>query len=435
MAFRRKLRRGQGLLYTFAGIGLLLFYGYILPAHLDVKKLVDKESCPACFADNLCGQFQSGEFELVGWHRFSLLSWFNGRNVYQAVWKPISQAVVLKKLATDNELAQIDSELCKYFHNGQGEDDGPCDPGKSVESLENRVFKEKSDLLGLSNGQLSSVTIDVRALKTVKFFDDVDLLQCVDNQVMMDWLVHYSLHHSSTPHLHNLITILLTNQEPIIPMVFPQSRGSFSWPFPEYYGGCGRLAVFQYIGQPLDSYYNYPWLLRAHFALQLLKIAQNFSSNKEKIALYPTDWSANNFAVDWSSKQIYLVDMENIIIVNQTRIKERRSPGWDTKHAADRFGCDNCFSFHVQDLCTHMFTDHNFHGVCGGLLSRTPYSPGIPGGFLHSAPSDVIARHPELLGLIEDCATSAKSGGRQQLAKLIMEILQSELYDVDLQSF
>ena len=35
---------------------------------------------------------------------------------------------------------------------------------------------------GLSNGQLSSVTIDVRALKTVKFFDDVDLLQCVDNQ-------------------------------------------------------------------------------------------------------------------------------------------------------------------------------------------------------------------------------------------------------------
>ena len=66
---------------------------------------------------------------MVGWHRFSLLSWLNGRNVYQAVWKPISQAVVLKKLATDKELANIDSELCKYFRNGQEEDDGPCEPG------------------------------------------------------------------------------------------------------------------------------------------------------------------------------------------------------------------------------------------------------------------------------------------------------------------
>ena len=43
---------------------------------------------------------------------------------------------------------------------------------------------------GLSNGQLSSVTIDVRALKTVRFFDDVDILQCVEDQACNHCIIY-----------------------------------------------------------------------------------------------------------------------------------------------------------------------------------------------------------------------------------------------------
>ncbi len=35
-----------------------------------------------------------------------------------------------------------------------------------------------------------------------------------------------------------------------------------------------------YLSQHVFSYYGHPWLLRAHFALELLKIAQIFSDNK-----------------------------------------------------------------------------------------------------------------------------------------------------------
>eukprot|EP00088_Acartia_fossae_P007926 TRINITY_DN13731_c0_g1_i1.p1 TRINITY_DN13731_c0_g1~~TRINITY_DN13731_c0_g1_i1.p1 ORF type:complete len:431 (-),score=30.57 TRINITY_DN13731_c0_g1_i1:137-1429(-) len=421
---RIRLQRNKGIGYFIAAGTLLLFYTKLLPIHLNTQTLTSSESCPACYSQNLCSNFKSDEFELVGWDRFSLAKLLNERNVFQAVWKPRSQAVVLKKLGTDRELINLDNRLCNYFHSE------PCDSKKAVESLENLVLQHKSNLQGLGNGELSSITLNVDKLKILPLFEDVDVLQCVSDQNLVDFIVHNSLHHRSLPHIHNLLTVLLVNQEPVISMIFPQSRG---WPFPDYYGGCGRLAVFQYIGQPLDSYYNYSWVLRAYFALQLLKLAQLFSKNKYGLALYPTDWSANNFAVDWSTKQLYLVDMENIILVNQTRVIHMKAPGWDIQHAADRFGCADCFSFHTQDLCTHAYTDHNYHGVCGGLLSKKPYSPGLPGGLLHSTPTQVLTRYPELLGLIEECALSSKPGGREQTAKLLIEILQSELQDVNIQ--
>ena len=39
-----------------------------------------------------------------------------------------------------------------------------------------------------------------------------------------------------------------------------------------------------------------------------------------------------------------------------------------------------------------LISDHNYHGVCGGLLSQHPYSPGLPGGLLHSTPPAIIDR-------------------------------------------
>ena len=40
-----------------------------------------------------------------------------------------------------------------------------------------------------------------------------------------------------------------------------------------------------------------------------------------------------------------------------------------------------------------LISDHNYHGVCGGLLSQHPYSPGLPGGLLHSTPPAIIDRY------------------------------------------
>jgi len=449
---KRKLRLNQRkcLFYLFAFLFNLCLYKYALPVHLDLLHQAALYTCPACYGLNLCEQVKSGDIELIGSHRWTLSKVWNERNVFLARWHSRNQTVVLKNLATDQELAQLDQAVCSFAQSHRANPAAGCVPGQAAADMARTLAQPKSDLQGLSIGQLTSVTLSRRQLSTLAQFARVDLLRCAADQRLIDLLTHRSLHHFSRPSLTNLATILLANPEPLVSIVFGESgydnneadsntltaatsagtSGAWQLPLPVYHGACGRLAVFSYVGRSVDSYYGSSWYLRAHFALQLLELAKKLSGLKNGLALYPTDWSANNFAVD-KSFRVYLVDLENIIIVNQTRIKQNKAPGWDTYHSADRFGCKHCFSFSAEDLCSHAHTDHNYHGVCGGLLSSDPYSPGLPGGLLHSVPRDLLARHPLLPGLLDQCWQSTKSGGREEAAQLIMEILRSELEDVD----
>jgi len=46
----------------------------------------------------------------------------------------------------------------------------------------------------------------------------------------------------------------------------------------------------------------------------------------------------------------------------------------------------------------------------------------------------LFARHPLLPRLLDECWKSSKPGGREEAADLIIEILRSELVDLDLQN-
>ena len=94
------------------------------------------------------------------------------------------------------------------------------------------------------------------------------------------------------------------------------------WRFPEYYGSCGRLSIFSHGGSSLSRFLSSSWLKRASLALQLLELAFLFSKNSLGIAIYPTDWTAENFSVD-SEGVVRLIDLENILVVNQTGLQER----------------------------------------------------------------------------------------------------------------
>ena len=52
------------------------------------------------------------------------------------------------------------------------------------------------------------------------------------------------------------------------------------------------------VGNPLSSVVDEPFPKRARMALQVLKIAKQFTRNDPNLALYLTDWSMDNFAVD-----------------------------------------------------------------------------------------------------------------------------------------
>jgi len=247
---RLRSQKKKCIAYAASASGLLLcVYMKLVTVNLEVTSLLSSDTCPACYSQNLCQNFAAGEFELVGWDRYYPVKFINHRNVYQAAWKPWSRAVVLKKLGSDEEISELDRELCKYFHRDKAVEQ-ECVVGDAVENLENMAVLHKSDLRGLDEGELSAVTLDIKKIKTIPLFEDIDILECVNDQELFNHIVHRGIHHKSAPHLHNLLTMLLLNPEPLVAMTFQQSSG---WPLPDYYGACGRLAVFQYIGQSLDK--------------------------------------------------------------------------------------------------------------------------------------------------------------------------------------
>ena len=126
-----------------------------------------------------------------------------------------------------------------------------------------------------------------------------DFLGCTSSQTLLDYIIKrakfHPLSNGQSMLLENILSILIINPEPLVLTTFSAEEG---WPVPKFYGSCGRLAVMEDVGKPLSSVVDEPFPKRARMALQVLKIAKQFTRNDPNLALYLTDWSMDNFAVD-----------------------------------------------------------------------------------------------------------------------------------------
>jgi len=417
MAVKKRLRwrRKKVMYYLVTFSTVYFFYKYALPVKLELESLIETEKCPSCFGENLCDSIRSGELEPLGISKWTVSKLFNAKNVYYARWKTKNVTVVLKKLGHNNELEDLDKAVCDIVGEGTN-----CDIKDAMNKMTKDLTKPKIDIRGLLEGKMAINTLNLDKLKGISQFSDKDGLQCTSNQEKLDYLISRCLHHPSRPHLHHLLTLLLLNQEPIISMAFPSVQ---AWPFPQYFGSCGRLAVFEYVGPTLAEYHSAKWGTRAGLAYKLMVMARHLTSNKLGLGIYPTDWSADNIAVDEEGR-VVIVDAENVIVVNQTRVRNVAAPGWDVVHTADGHVCPDCFSFSVEDLCSHAKADHNYHGVCQGLLAVDPYSPSLPGGLLHSIPAQVLDKYPQLPSLLAQCGRPSAAGGRMEAGGKLTEMLK-----------
>jgi hypothetical protein len=101
-----------------------------------------------------------------------------------------------------------------------------------------------------------------------------EILSCLRSQRLLDLLIRRAHFHPAAPTVNHLITLMMINPEPIIFMAFPKEEG---WPFPRYYGSCGRVAAFENVGRMLSDFYTAPWDTRVPLARQLLKMALKFT--------------------------------------------------------------------------------------------------------------------------------------------------------------
>ena len=100
---------------------------------------------------------------------------------------------------------------------------------------------------------------------------------------------------------------------------FPSKDG---WPFPTYFGACGRFVVQEYVGPSLAEWLpRAHWKQRVHAAYQLLKIAEKFTTGINGFRLYSTDLSIYNIAVDQDGN-VKVIDTENTIVVDLEHIRQ-----------------------------------------------------------------------------------------------------------------
>ena len=95
---------------------------------------------------------------------------------------------------------------------------------------------------------------------------------------------------------------------------FKVFRSEKGWPFPKFYGACGRAIIMEDAGLPLDSFLSHPWLERAELALAVIKIAKQLTSNLDYWGLYLTEIALDNFAV--SNGIVRLEDASHILVVD-----------------------------------------------------------------------------------------------------------------------
>lgn len=410
----RRLRCRLKCLLAWAILVAALYFVacLVLPVYIDLRgqDFLESHKCPACYGDSLCPDFYSGHVRLTNWTRYKVSRLVNAKNVYYGDYR--GRRVLLKKLAHDWELKALDQSICKLSRRPFPSND--CKPGHHIRYM-------ASDHSVYTNQASSKRTLDSGLLSLLlQKGTPTEFLGCMRSTELLTFLSNRAMAHRGMSKLEHLLTLSLLNPEPLFLMAFPEEEG---WPVPKYFGSCGRIAVVEDAGRALTDFYDTPWATRARLSLQLLQMALKFADNSNKLALYLTDWSTDNFAVN-DRLWLRLVDLENIVIVNQTWVKDVAAPGWNVAHTSVPFGCKDCFSYSVEDLCSHQISDHNLYGACHGILAPNSFSKQMPSGLLHHIPSNVKTSHPLFERLLAECAVPTHPAGRFEAATQIVEILK-----------
>ncbi|KAK4319415.1 hypothetical protein Pmani_009650 [Petrolisthes manimaculis] len=336
------------------------------------KDFLELTTCPACYGKEFCRDIlddeltRSKKITLASFSRWKIMRLLNVKNVYYAERNNVP--LVLKKLAHDSELQEFNTNLCEA-----DKQDAGCDITQAIQSL---LYKSKNNV-----AQVVS--------RFPLLFEMSEGVKCNHRRVLYHLLDKF-LKIDNEPNQHHFLTLLAVNMEPLILNAYKNG-----W-FPALIGMCGRAIVEEYIGPTLTQFGEASWLSRADYARQLLEMAQDFTNGEFR--LYLTDVSLDNFAVD-SHGKVKIIDAENIVMVDPTTDGLDRS-----EHINEGFGCWDCLSFSYEDLCGHIFADHNYFAVCKGMLSSQSFSRDLPKGLLHSPPDWVMEQHPTFFSLVEDCA-------------------------------
>ena len=195
-----------------------------------------ESKCPLCYGKSLCEKLKKFKpFQLESktftddtylFNRF-----INIKNVYFAKYN-FFQKIVIKKLAHNDELKKFD------------EFEKRCSRSDSLKCI--------TKILHSNYKFVTPHTFNNH---------DIEFGTCLSDRLIDLMYKTYQEYESDDRKIvdMSLLTTLKINPEPIVLQMFPESDG---WPFPEYYGACGRIIVESHKGDTLDKYISKPFKLR-----------------------------------------------------------------------------------------------------------------------------------------------------------------------------
>ncbi|XP_071052457.1 divergent protein kinase domain 2A [Onthophagus taurus] len=380
--------------HVISSIVLIIFLGiitsFVFRAYLmtSLSDLTDQSKCPYCYGKEFCKEVN--DVSLDNGFFGKILNLFNAKNVYYGDLNNID--VVIKKLASNDELKHFDSALCSVFTNSEDCDLNLVTDNRNYEEIVLEILKYRN----------TTHSFQVCTPETGQdlFGDILKLRKNVDYN----------------EYLTNVWTTLEINVEPLILQLL---KSEDNWPFPKYYGSCGRIIVEEHRGKTLYEQDTLEWMDRAYLAVQLLYAAQNLTDNHSKYRFYLTDISSDNIAVD-DNLQLTFVDLENLII------QKKFQSGLDEVHKSENIHDSDGFAFSTQDICQHERSDHNIYAICYLILSKQAPYPMSKYGLLVSPPRYILIHYPQLFDLIEECVTP-KVKNRFYIAEEILYYLNEIL--------
>ncbi|KAL5005197.1 hypothetical protein ScPMuIL_018653 [Solemya velum] len=380
-----------------------IFWYLMSGNHLTTDSYLETDKCPACYGHSMCRTLYDNRVKMTGWSTMRFFDMVNRKNVHYAHHAGGKRNIVLKKLGHDKELVDWDERICR-----EAGRTAPCDVTRMV--YRTNTARE-----------ISKIDLQPRHLKGLSFMFMCPTYRLIDyalkryKEVVKPDLVLFR-------DKVQFVATAMMNSEPLLLQTFPASEG---WPFPEYYGACGRFIAVSDEGRPLQEFYNSPFEKRADLAYQILKMADLLTTHHQDFVLYWTDLSYENLAVD-SAGKVRIIDAEHIIVVDKKSISKVRPKGWDDllESTFDDCGGKNCLNFNVDGLCSHTHSDHNYYAACRNLLSKfaDESAQGMPGGLLHDMPK--YARNDfDLEYLLNECTRPSSSQKRLHVKDDIINAL------------
>ncbi|XP_019767142.2 divergent protein kinase domain 2A isoform X1 [Dendroctonus ponderosae] len=343
----------------------------ILTGNKTLLDISERSSCPFCYGDDFCSALENATFQYNSLQKVAF-NFVSVKNVFFAQLD--GRELVLKKLAD-----------CAVF------------------SLLNQdVFREAKPKAIKQEDLVTLLSDNRRHFHTCNRATAQQLIQAIPSK--------------NSKELANLWTLLNVNVEPLLLEVF---RKEHKWPVPHFFGYCGRLAVEENCGVPLNEVQLLHWNHRAHIALQLLQAADKFTSGHEEFRLYLTDVSPDNVAVNLQDFSVAFVDLEHGIL------QGIHSDQPATLAHYTQYMPEEEFAFFSDSVCASRISDHNIYAVCRLFLSPAAPWPMMLGGLLHSPQ----AAPERLFSLIELCVHSPNEIPRFSLSRTIQQLLRDLLND------